>query len=65
MSAFGSQQQLSARRAGSRSDLAGAGAYHYARSDVAPGGGSAYDQLLEGHRTYSVSRTMPRGSVTR
>uniref|UniRef100_A0A3Q3GJ64 Desmoplakin n=1 Tax=Kryptolebias marmoratus TaxID=37003 RepID=A0A3Q3GJ64_KRYMA len=66
MSAYGSQQQLyGGRRVSSRSDLAGGGTYHYARSDVAHGGGGGYDAFVEGNRTYSVSRTMPRGSVMR
>ncbi|RVE73705.1 hypothetical protein OJAV_G00033760 [Oryzias javanicus] len=59
MSEYGSQPRLNAnRRAGSRGDLTNAGAYHYARSDVAHGSGNGYDSHMEmdRHRSYTISR---------
>ncbi|KAM6922036.1 desmoplakin-B [Xenentodon cancila] len=53
---YGSQQALNTgRRVGSRSDLTGGGQYHYARSDVAHGGGNGYDDaFMDGYKTYST-----------
>ncbi|MEQ2268669.1 hypothetical protein XENORESO_009929 [Xenotaenia resolanae] len=62
MSTFGSQQALNAsRRVGSKGDLTGGGTYHYARSDVAHGGGNGYDVFVEGYRGSSVSRKSMKG----
>ncbi|XP_028260652.1 desmoplakin-B isoform X3 [Parambassis ranga] len=58
MSLYGSQQALNTgRRAGSKSDLAGGGSLHYARSDVAHGGGNGYDGYMDGFKTYTYTRS--------
>ncbi|XP_055364405.1 desmoplakin-like isoform X3 [Betta splendens] len=63
MSYFGSQQGLNTnRRSGSKSDLAGGGTYHYARSDIAHGSGNGYDPYYpDGYRTYSYSKVSTGG----
>ncbi|MEQ2313930.1 hypothetical protein AMECASPLE_006947, partial [Ameca splendens] len=62
MNTFGSQQALNAsRRVGSKGDLTGGGTYHYARSDVAHGGGNGYDVFVEGYRGSSISRKSMKG----
>ncbi|XP_054899827.1 desmoplakin-A-like [Poeciliopsis prolifica] len=65
MSFSGSNQALnSVRRANSRSNLAGGMTYHYARSDVAHGGGNGVEPMVEGfNRSATFSRaTMSKGS---
>ncbi|KAK5621710.1 hypothetical protein CRENBAI_020135 [Crenichthys baileyi] len=62
MNLFGSQQALNAsRRVGSKGDLTGGGTYHYARSDVAHGGGNGFDVFEEGYKGSSFSRKSIKG----
>ncbi|XP_041862192.1 epiplakin-like [Melanotaenia boesemani] len=59
---YGSQQGLNMnRRANSKSDLAGAGTYHYARSEGLHGDGNGYEPSMDGYRTYSISRSLSKG----
>ncbi|PWA28575.1 hypothetical protein CCH79_00013529 [Gambusia affinis] len=64
MSFYGSNQALnSGRRANSRSNLAGGMTYHYARSDVAHGGGNGVEPMVEGfNRSATFSRATMKGS---
>ncbi|XP_027883191.1 desmoplakin-B [Xiphophorus couchianus] len=65
MSLYGSNQALnSGRRASSKSNLAGGMTYHYARSDVAHGGGNGVEPIVEGfNRSATFSRaTTSKGS---
>ncbi|XP_032428163.1 desmoplakin-B [Xiphophorus hellerii] len=65
MSLYGSNQALnSGRRASSKSNLASGMTYHYARSDVAHGGGNGVEPIVEGfNRSATFSRaTTSKGS---
>ena len=63
MSMYGSHQGLSMnRRSGSKGDLAGAGNYNYARSEVVHGGGNGYEPYVDGYRTYTHSKSTKGGT---
>ncbi|XP_040895949.1 desmoplakin-like isoform X2 [Toxotes jaculatrix] len=65
MSFYGSHQALNmGRRVGSRGDLTGTGTYHYARSEVLHGGGNGYDPYMDGHKTYTFTKTSRGATVS-